>query len=679
MENAVISECFLEMIAGREVLAALFTTYTFEPDFFELEVIPLLLNQDMAYSTDERVKQFAVREKLREADIPIDVFYDLPMFRKSGDCSPEMEYLCNGVNLGNRAFHGKVNMILLKNENNDGETLLLGAGSNNLSCAGWWDNIECQHWEEVTSGAVPRRLINIIQEDIDLLNGLRATTAGDDGTALERIGEFVNSCRGSNSTAPIHYYGLSFRDKRGSFAYFIRRKRSPLANYNNWKLEIISPFFADDAENVEHEVFLDMGVVDIKLLLPFDSEGDALCQDAYYEHIQNEEGIQWAQWRDDTASKLGLTNGRFRRLHAKVYHFYNGVQSWAFVGSVNFTHKAIHSNIEAGFLTKLDKVGPLLEPIPGDTVIEKFADLDETPPGKEDLQDATLPELYLRYNWVSKCLTGRTSIGHVYEIEILGPEGEPVISSWLLHHKEGEYEGDTKILEEVLRNGSLVKVIGRNLEDETAFPAHSVLLQQIGWSHKPLDLPELTATQILAIYAGMTPERRQMMLIDAKIRELVLGAQGGELTAHSDDKIVDQFFCEYAEIFGAFSKLKKRLELLLDEEQYKQLDYYITGAGVDSLPSLIDRALEVDKNGDRLGDATCYLILLSALEIYRTEALTGHRNVEEKIVKLHDEIQKVKEGKRLKLENNSEENRNQFFKCFEEEFFRVYTAVEDES
>ena len=43
MERAVVTERLLELIAEREVQAALFTTYTFEPDFFELEVVPVLL------------------------------------------------------------------------------------------------------------------------------------------------------------------------------------------------------------------------------------------------------------------------------------------------------------------------------------------------------------------------------------------------------------------------------------------------------------------------------------------------------------------------------------------------------------------------------------------------------------------------------------------------------------
>lgn len=636
----------------------------------------------MAYSTDDRVKRFMVRENLREAGLPIDVFYDLPMFRMSGDCSPEMEYLCNGVNLGNRAFHGKVSMILLKDSETEEESLLLGAGSNNLTRAGWWDNIECQHWEEVRSRAVPRRLVNILQEEIDLLNGYWAISAGDKEAAIDRIGEFVSSCKGGNSAAPVYYYGLSFPENRRSFTDFLRLKPSPLANYSNWSLEIISPFFADDDKNVEHQTFFDMGIDEIKLFLPFDSEGNALCQENYYEHIQKEDGIQWARWRSDVARALGLTGEHFRRLHAKVYHFYNKRQSWVFVGSVNFTYKAIHENIEAGFLALLGKAGPLLEPIPDEIVVEEFAKLDEAVPGEggDDELDASLPELHLCYDWVSKRLTGRTSRRHSYEIEILGAEGEPVIDPWELHYKEDEYEGETQRLENVLRNGSLVKVKGRdlNLRKKTAFPSHPVLLQQIGWSHKPLDLPNLTAAQILAIYAGMAPERRQLMLVDAKIRALVLGAQGGELTTHADDQIIDQFFCEYAEIFNAFLKLRKLLEQTLDDEQYNQVDYYLTGTGVDSLTSLIRRALG-DEEDSSLNAVTCYLLLLSALEIYRTEHFVGRPNVKGETKKLYREIESIKKGDRLKLENNSQENRKRFFKWFEEEFFRVYTVVEDVS
>ncbi|MCP3676293.1 MAG: hypothetical protein GY721_01510 [Deltaproteobacteria bacterium] len=678
MDRAVITERLLELIAGREVLAALFTTYTFEPDFFELEVIPLLLGQEMAYSTDDRVKRFMVRENLREADLPIDIFYDLPMFRRSGECSPEMEYLCNGVNLGNRAFHGKVNLILLRDKQTDKVSLLVGAGSNNLTRAGWWDNIECQHWEEVRSGDVQRRFVNILQEDLVFLNEHRAFPSNDRPAATDLIVDFLATCKGSNSAEPVFYYGLNYPTKRTNFVNFLQRNPSPLTQYSNWHLEIISPFFADDTENMEHETFLEMGVIDIKLFLPFDDEGNALCNEVYYAHIQEQDAIQWAVWKEDVARLLGLTGGHFRHLHAKVYHFYNGRQSWVFVGSVNFTFKALHENVEAGFLARLNSPGPLLEPI-RETTNAEFAELDEVVPGMESGEEGggSLPELHLCYDWVSKRLTGRTAKRKKYEINILGPEGNTVIGPWALQYQKTDYEGETQRLEVVLRNGSLVKVKGFDAKDKSTFPVHPVLLQQVGWSHKPLDLPALTAEQILAIYAGMPQERRQMLLVDAKIRALVLSAQGGELTTDTDDQVVDQFFCEYAELFNAFSKLRKRLDKSFEAEHYSQLDYYLTGAGVDSLPSLIERAQQEDTAGISINSVTTYLLLLSALEIYRAEEFLERPNVANLGGQLVESIESIKKSKRLLLEDNSAKNRARFFKWFEEEFFRVYTVAEE--
>ena len=82
MDSAVISDRLKELIDGREVKAATFTTYTFEPEFFELEVIPLLLPGDIPFSSDSRVKEFQVREALRDTKLNLDVFYDLQIFRK---------------------------------------------------------------------------------------------------------------------------------------------------------------------------------------------------------------------------------------------------------------------------------------------------------------------------------------------------------------------------------------------------------------------------------------------------------------------------------------------------------------------------------------------------------------------------------------------------------------------
>jgi len=81
MDKYVISEQLSSQINNRKVLAGVFTTFTFETDFFELDVIPILLGSGIPFSSDDRLKTFQVREALRESGIELDVFYDLPVFR----------------------------------------------------------------------------------------------------------------------------------------------------------------------------------------------------------------------------------------------------------------------------------------------------------------------------------------------------------------------------------------------------------------------------------------------------------------------------------------------------------------------------------------------------------------------------------------------------------------------
>ena len=676
MDRAVISEKLIDLIDGREVLAAVFTTYTFEPEFFELEVIPLLLPHGVPYSTDDRVKRFQVREHLRECGLPIEVFYDMPTYRLSGEQSPDMEYLCHGVSLGNRAFHGKLVMLLVRDDESEEEALLVGAGSNNLSRSGWWDNIECLHWEEVLSGLMPRRLLNRLRDDVNYLvdhSGIAPDKAG----ALDYVGDFLDECKGSNSADPVFYYGLHRAASPNSFLDYLDNAARPLAKYGNWTLEIVSPFFADDVENAEHDAFLDLGVQKIHLLLPFDDEGNALCHPDYYIHIEKNEHVAWARWRPELAKSLSVQGEFFRRLHAKLYHFYNKKQSWVFVGSVNFTHKALYENAEAGFLVKLDRAGPLLEELPKSVQVDEFGVIEDVTPGAtDDVADSgEFPEIHLHYDWIGKKLLGRTSRQKMaYRIEILGAEGEPVITSWEVPYKSTQYTGDCDELEHLLKSGSLVKIRGVNAHTNAPFTDHVVLLQQVGWTHKPLDLPDLTPEQILAIYADMDPERRHLMLLNAKIRKLVLSSQGGELTTHQDEQFIDQFFCEYAEIFQAFRKLKQKLLIALEEEETVQVDYYLTGTGADSLPVLIDRT-EVEE-GDKapLSGVTTYVLMLCVLELYREKKFCGRPNVDVHTHLIEKALSELKRGPYLVLENNSKQNREKFFRWFETQFYQSYAV-----
>ena len=671
MEGVVISDRLKELIDGSEVRAGVFTTYTFEADFFELEVIPLLLPGDTPFSSDSRVKEFQVRDALRQACLPLEVFYDLQMFRREGQISPSMEYLCHGVHAGNAAFHPKLNLILAYSDEYESEYLLVGAGSNNLSQAGWWDNIECQHWEVVWPDEVERSFLKQLRLDVKLLASWQQLSEAVEFSALDKISAFLVACSGSSNDKATAYFGLTETPR---FKSFLRRFSNKRWAYANWTLEIISPFFADDASNKEHEVFYKLGVDKIHLLLPTDQDGRALCQQTYFNHIDALDDIEWAGWAMGAVKNLGLASQNYRRLHAKVYHFYNKKQSWVFVGSVNFSHKAMHDNVEAGFFVKLGRPEPLLKVLKQPEPIGFNPPSDRVPGAQAVADDASLPAIHLQYDWLSRSLAANTVVGESYQIDILTPEGKPAIANWFITDRGNTYTGKLERLERLLKNGSLVTVVGLNANTGETFTPHTVMLQQTGWSHKPIEMPDLSTEQILAIYADMSPDRRQLMMMNAMVKQLVLAKAAGEMTLLDEDIASEEFFSEYAEIFNAFRRLKQRLQDAMEADNITLVDYYLTGQGMDSLPTLTERAS--DEGDASVKAVTAYLLLLSAREIYQYKPLTKRPLIKQKLKALDKSIRLLKSSSRIQLEDNSPARRKMFFAWFEQQFFKQYRASE---
>ena len=678
MQTATVSDDLRKRLCDFTVTAAAFTTYTFDPEFFELEVVPLLLPYGTHYSTDARVKQFQVREKLRESGLRIEVFFDRTICHRECSASPGMEYLFHGIHCGNSAFHPKVALILAEDPD-EGVRLLVGAGSNNLTRAGWWDNIECVHWLQVHRDRAPREIVERLREDVRWLMSERRFADAGIGTALGRIEDFLRHSRVEDDARPIAYYPMNQLDSRrkaASFPDFIRGQVDAHLTGSNWTLEIVSPFFADDPNSQLHEFFFtpEIGVERIHLFLPEDENGRALCQEEYYDHIDAQDRIHWSRWRKSIASSLrGKTKGVnvFRRLHAKLYHFHNGNQSWAFVGSVNFSRKAMQDNSEAGFFVPLDQAEPLLEPLSELSGRPEFVPPSEVCPGDEHAAtlDDNLPRISLAFDWMKERLEGTCEKGQVYRINILDAEGDQAIKEFIVTDQLGVCRDDLAELKELLKAGSLVSISGINVHTEKAFPQHTIMLLQKAWTHKPLDIPVLTPVQILAIYASLSPEKRELAVYRALVRKYVSVGEAGDLTTPNDDADVTQFFCEYAEIFHAFRELRKRLMKAKKSNNKTLLDYYLTGTGIDSMRTLLER---MDDSDAGLDSVTKYLILLCAREIYETEELGDNRLCKEQLERTNKNIEKIKTDGSIRLQDRSPAKQANFFEWFEQEFNKRY-------
>lgn len=684
MQTATVSDDLAERLSGLNVIAAAFSTYTFDPEFFELEVVPLLLPTNVQYSTDPRVKQIQVREKLRESGLRIEVFFDRKICFQECAASPGMEYLFHGVHAGTSAFHPKVAFILVK-DGKEESRLFVGAGSNNLTRAGWWDNIECAHWEELRRDAASQQLVKWFLKDVRWLarmsTGERKLTNGGSGSALLKIEEFLTECRTQDDLTPTVYYAMNRSDSRtdtDSFPKFIARQAQAHLKSRDWTLEIVSPFFANDPRSALHELFLppNLEVERIHLLLPVDEDEKALCLKEYFEHIEAQERIHWARWRDDVATLLGVGLPSNRRLHAKLYHLCNGRQAWVFVGSVNFSQKAMRDNNEAGFWVRLDTAEPLLEPIHAACAPE-FACPSEVCPGNEKTSAATdsLPCISLAYDWREGRLQGICETGASYRINILGAENRPVVEQFTVSETPRSRDGELTEFRKLLEKGSLVNISGINTQNEEPFPVHTVMLLQTGWSHKPLDIPALTPAQILAIYASLSPERRDLMLYRKLVSKFVLSGEPGDLTDSDDVTDFSQFFCEYAEIFHAFRELCTRLNNAQESGDKKRVDYYLTGTGMDSLRTLLNQ-LRPGNNDKKLDSVTEYLILLSIREIYEANGLAGDRLCEEQLIRVKGRIDLLRNDGSINLEHDrTSAERLKFFDWFEKQFHKQYRLV----
>jgi hypothetical protein len=503
-----------------------------------------------------------------------------------------------------------------------------------------------------------------LKEDIAWLKSKKSSSAT---SSLSLIEKFLNECKSSNNAPAINYYSLG----SNNFVKFLKNiKNKPLEVYSNWNLEIISPYFSDDPLNTLHTEFNKFGVTKITILLPFDHEQTAQCHPDYYEHIKKSEGIEWGRWKPSMVKAIGIDGELFRRLHAKIYHFYNGRQAWAFVGSVNFSHKAFNENVESGFFLKLPKAESMLEPLAESEIIESFASPSDDESGIGNTKDEALPELHLTYDWKTKRLTGRTAKRKKYDIQLINSENEAVISPWQIAYQEGIYPQGVTNLEAILKQTSLVIVEGKDTKTGKSFLSHRLMVQQTGWTHKPIELPKLTPEQILAIYAGMKHEQRQMTVVNALLKELLKLNVSGEITALDEEQVETQFFCEYAEIFHAFRVLRTLLQQALTERNFAKVDYYLTGTGMDSLPSLIE--LACDEKSNMFNGVTAYLLLLSSAEVLKEPEFAERLNVQDYLVQVKNKLSLLKKGEAITLEGSSGDRKDKFFDWFEEQFSKEY-------
>jgi hypothetical protein len=182
--QSVLFDELRRVIGSSVVRTAVFLTFQFDPEFFETEILPVLFDRTLSHAPPVRLVQ------LHDAILELQglaVYYDARAL--TADAKPaRLDYARIGLTRSTGYFHPKNVFLLVRDPETETDSLILVTLSANLTRAGWWENVEVAHIEEVAEGAV-----STLRDDLmSLLNRIKGEDRMDsDHSALELVHEFV--------------------------------------------------------------------------------------------------------------------------------------------------------------------------------------------------------------------------------------------------------------------------------------------------------------------------------------------------------------------------------------------------------------------------------------------------------------------------------------------------------
>jgi len=651
----VVTDSYIKALEGKKVVEAIFTTYTLDIDFFETEILWILTGEDMnKFSPNNDVRRRELAHYFQKNKLPTTIFFDKKVNNWDSDdqeqaVSPLIEYLLVPINSGNHAFHPKITLLLLEDNITQEKNILYVNGSNNLTYPGWWENVECVNIELLQNNeTTSKALFNECRKTIEYLSDRRKKIDREDDAFLSYF-ELLNNKYSFHSNKDKYFSSYENKD---NFSEFIRDEVS-LKDYD--VLEVISPYFAEKEDTV---VKLLSDITDdecmIKLFLPKDEDNKLLCNELLFNKINEEKNIYWAIFQKDLQDELQMKtviktddeeHSSIRKVHAKVFHWHNSKskKSIYFMGSINLSHKAFNENEEAGKLIFIDKGEELLAETREDSPeYAEDIDLFDEVLERADKTNDVFTSLSLIYDWKVKKLSSSCTLDQISisDFVLVLDNKEIKLQNNIDFTKNNEFEA-------ALKSSPFVSIKNENL-------VQKIFVNQKSFTHKPLDLGNLSVKEILDIYAKFGSSLKDNELIKKAIQR-ALHSKGieSDIDLLENDTQQKNFFSEYSEIFYGLRHLKS----LLLEDPTKQ-EYFLdeNTRAMDSIPVLIEESFK-DKSMDVVSK---YITFLYIKQIY---------------VELNKDIEFINKFiSKLKKEHNKEFRKNEeFIKWFESAFYMEFS------
>jgi hypothetical protein len=593
------------------LVAAVFVTFRFDPEFFEQEVLPVFLDVPLSHASV--IKLVQLEDALRSVPIGVAVYYDQNgLVPEAGPSRLDVKRIAVRHRTG--IFHSKNVFALVEDAEPDKEghrarVLVVACLSANLTRAGWWENVEVCHIEEITEDDFTR----LGDDLIGFLEGLARRVgdkASDGHAALRAIRGFVRGTHQRERRSTEGILHPHFFDGRTSVPEFLRTVAGK--SLDRMYLEIISPYFDEGPTSAPlDDLINEFKPREVRVFLPRANTGEALCSREIYEWVRGLPNVSWARMPQELLRGGKSESARQRMVHAKVYRFFaqQPKREILFVGSVNLTTRAHRpgGNFETGFLVEL------------------------SPPRRPDwwlLPDASRPREYEpRLEDEGNTMTGGSKLSvrfwwnmtaaEVYwddsspspkldvtaqGVEVFSVDGLPS-KAWQSLPADACAE-----LQRVLRSTSILMVLGEGKEPGL------ILVQEEGMSHRPSLLFDLSPSEILRYWSLLTAAQRAAFL-DARAPEVAMMSDGAALVSRYAPVAQEQtFFDRFAGIFLAFGNLERSVRSALREGRERDATYRLFGQKYDSLGTLLNRVLKdsTEGNGDLIDQ---YVIVLCAQQL----------------------------------------------------------------
>jgi len=670
--RAVLSDAFEGHLEGRRLRAGVFLTFQFEPDFFEQEVLPVLLGVSVS---NERatLRLVQLEEALRSVE-HLAVYYDPRALE--GQSSAKLDVRRIPVLWPKGRFHPKNVLLLLEDAEppaEDGserrpDLLLFATMSANLTRHGWWENLEVAHIEAVEAGARCSFRDNILR----LLERVKAASPpGTDHGALESVRKVVRGLDQRKHTSvdgelhPQFYVG---NEPVGEFLGKMLGQNTSCLN-----LEVISPYF-DQAGSAKPLIELKERLEprEVRVFLPRGNDGRALCGEEFYRRVKKMEGVGWGRLPQDLLRRGSGDAAAARGVHAKVYRFFDPNRRYEalFVGSVNLTNAA-HSgeeNLETGILmeTNPKEVPEWWLAVDGSKP-ERFEERPEEDEGAPGPGVA----LSVRYSWDTGKAEAFWDRKHASARLQIEAQGSLLFELSRMPPQEWRRlpEEDARRLGEVLQSTAFLTVRVEGKNDAL------ILVQEEGMAHKPSLLLSLSAADILRLWALLRPEQRSLLL-EQRMEEILAAARKAGVEVGPVETAPRGMFDTFAGIFHSFGCLERGVLAALEGGRDREARYRLLGQKYDSLPRLLDQ-VSVEEKG--IDPVERYLILLCARQVLdrveeeAREFVARHRG---EVKALRQRLDRLEEA-RAAIPFEGPEERGAFFGWYEEWFLKRAAPLEE--